>query len=58
MPLSPDNGMNTSISPAEPNFISTRTSIIETEGDVEGNVDKFVLEPAAQKVTLNVFLIG
>lgn len=49
--LSPDNGLNSSIVPAneQPNFISN-TPIIEAEGDVEGNIDKFVLEPAQQKV--------
>ncbi|GLV37159.1 king tubby [Carabus blaptoides fortunei] len=50
VPLSPDNGLNSPmISASEQPIFLNHTSIIETEGDVEGNVDKFVLEPAQQK---------
>lgn len=45
----PNNG-NMPINPIidQPSFISTGTG--EIEGDIEGNVEKFVLQPAQQKV--------
>lgn len=33
-----------------PTFINQPNSVQEIEGDIEGNVDKFVIQPAAQKV--------
>ncbi|XP_023020921.1 tub domain-containing protein ktub isoform X2 [Leptinotarsa decemlineata] len=46
-----DNG-NVPINPAvdKPSFIHQVSGALETEGDIEGNVEKFVLEPAQLKV--------
>ncbi|GJQ84218.1 hypothetical protein Trydic_g12040 [Trypoxylus dichotomus] len=47
----PDNG-NAAVNPIaeHPTFINQPNTVQEIEGDIEGNVEKFVLQPAAQKV--------
>ncbi|KRT79974.1 hypothetical protein AMK59_8140, partial [Oryctes borbonicus] len=47
----PDSG-NAAVNPIaeHPTFINQSNSVQEIEGDIEGNVEKFVLQPAAQKV--------
>ncbi|KAI4462713.1 tubby-related [Holotrichia oblita] len=47
----PDNG-SAAVNPMSehPTFINQPNSVQEIEGDIEGNIEKFVLQPAAQKV--------
>ncbi|PSN38975.1 Protein king tubby [Blattella germanica] len=51
-PPTPDNAMNISVGPAADsgNFISVNPEDREREGDVEGNLENFVLEPGCQRV--------
>nr|CAI5824796.1 unnamed protein product [Callosobruchus analis] len=48
----PNNNGNIPINPIDdkPNFIHQTNGAPEAEGDIEGNVDKFVLQPALLKV--------
>lgn len=50
VPLTPDSNLTFAVQPSNDQPNLTRTPIIEAEGDVAGNIDKFVLEPAIQKL--------